>query len=82
MLRGSSFCVPFEDAGVFKYVREDNINLSKPEKDPRDILKAISARHLYPCMQLIALLLCAHRFYLEGPLLSEPSNPSPVMHFS
>ena len=27
MLRGSSFFVPFEDAGVFKYVREDNTNL-------------------------------------------------------
>ena len=32
--------------------------------------------------QLIALLLCVHRLYLEGASLSEPGNPSPVMHFS
>ena len=35
-----------------------------------------------PCTQFIVLLLCVHRLYLEGASLSEPSNPSPVMHFS
>ena len=32
--------------------------------------------------QLIALLLCVYRLYLEGALLSELSSPSPVMYFS
>ena len=35
-----------------------------------------------PCTQFIALLLCVHRLYLGGASLSEPGNPSPVMHFS
>ena len=35
----------------------------------------------YLCTQFIALLLCVHRLYSEGALLSEPDNPSPVMHF-